>query len=96
MDIFIGSKDNKRLPKTDLGVFCSCGKKIGAVVADYGNFLKITIHPCKECGGEYGPYEEVEVFDMYPNTGKTNFEITEECKKEWDAEDAEDAGNKDG
>lgn len=96
MNIFISSKDNKRLPKLDFDVFCSCSKRIGAAVADYGNFLKITIHPCKECDGEHEPYKNVEVFKMNPNTGKTDFEITEECKKEWDAEDAEDAENKDG
>jgi hypothetical protein len=81
---------------TFLGVFCSCHKKIGAVVADHSNFLKITIRPRKACGGEHEPYEKVGVFDMYQSTGKTDFEVTEECKKEWDAEDAEDAENKDG
>lgn len=96
MDVFISSKDNKRLPEIDFDVFCSCSKRIGAVVADYGNFLKITVHSCKECMNECEPYKEVGVFDMYQSTGKTDFEVTEECKKEWDEEDREDRESKNG
>lgn len=87
MQIFISSKDNQRLPKVDLDVFCSCSKRVGAVVADHGDFLHITIHSCKECGDTHESYEDVEFFDMYKNIGKTSFELFEEHKKEWEEEE---------
>lgn len=87
MDIFISSKDYKRLPELEFDFICGCSKRIGAVVADYGDHLHIIVHPCKVCGGKHEPYEEVKILDMYPNTGKTSFELFEEHKKEWEKED---------